>query len=90
MRMFKVKAGSKVRAVPYDSSGVPAFLSSEEKVTNKDAYYQVEDLRIDPVKPGPYLNTIGWDYATHGWYGFILNSKQWQCMLVRGDMVEVL
>ena len=87
--MFKVKTGTKVIAVPKSSFAVNGFLKTEVKTTKKEANYFLEDIGIDPIKPGPCIKTIGWDYATRGYYGFKLNGNEWDMMLVHSNDVEV-
>lgn len=88
--MFKVKAGTKVIAVPRSSYAVNGWLKMEKKVTKKEADYFREDISIDPFNPGGAFKTIGHYYAKLGYYGFQLKSKDWDTMLVHMNDVEVL
>jgi len=87
--MFKVKAGSEVQAIPAKHP-VNGFLDPYSTVTKRDAYYEVEDIAIDPIKPGCAVKTVGYDLAKRGYYGFKLNSKKWQMMIVHSNDVEVM
>ena len=67
----------------------------EEKTTNKEKMFFIEDVRIDPlghVGCGPQnTKVIGGAYAEAGYYGFQLpkNSEDYDVMIVHMEDVEV-
>lgn len=88
--MFRVKAGTRIMAVPnLMRRMLRGYVGQAVKVTNKEAVFEAEDILVDPIKPNRAV-PADWDLAERGYYGFKLNSKDWDMMLVHMNDIEVM
>lgn len=94
MRFFKVPAGTLVRTIKVNDEWY-----SKSETTSRDTFFEVEDIRIDPmghVGVGPqYFKTVGGVWAKLGYYGFKIMASptsevEWGTMLVYRGAVEVM
>lgn len=70
MKVFTVDSGSKGYLMTHGTFGPP-----QPFTTRRPLMFEREQIVVDPLHPGVCVNTIGYEMAKSGHYGFIDDAE---------------